>query len=196
MDITTTFYARSAAEWRGWLRKHHAGEREIWLVFYRKASGKPRVSYNDAVDHALCYGWIDSIVKKVDHERFAQRFTPRRRGSALSELNKARVRRLIREKLMTRAGLAALEGALRGGTVIHRGRVRETRRFTVPRDILAAIRKDPEAWKHFGRLPLTYKRIRIAFIDGARRVPEVFRKRLAYFVRMTAKQKRFGMVQR
>src|SRR5687767_13777568 len=108
MDIGETVYVTERNEWRAWLRKHHRKKPEIWLVFYTKASKKPSLSYNDAVEEALCYGWIDSIVKKHGYEGRAQRFTPRRPGSPLSEMNKARVRNLVAQKRMTKAGLEAI----------------------------------------------------------------------------------------
>src|SRR5579872_1886086 len=196
MDVTETLYVSTARGWRAWLKKHHRSAREIFLVYYKKHSGKRRISYNDAVDQALCFGWIDSITKTLDEDRWCQRFTPRRKGSSLSELNKARVRRLIRTREMTPAGLEALEGAFRHGAKIHRGRVKETAKFTVPPDIRAAVRKDPDAWKHFQKLPRAYLMIRIRWITAVRYRPEVFRQRLGYFIRMTALGKRFGMMQR
>ena len=181
MEVTRTLYVHRVADWRAWLRKHHKTSREIWLVYYRKSSGKPRISYNDSVDEALCFGWIDSIQKKLDDERLAQRFTPRRPGSRTSELNKARARRLVREKRMTPAGLAAI-GSLAAP------------RLVIAPDIRAALEKDPAAWKHFRRFPVAYRRIRIAFVEGARGRPAEFRKRLRHLVRRSAKNERFGMV--
>jgi len=194
MEVTKTLYVHTAAAWRAWLKKHHATAREIFLIYYKKHSAKPRISYNDAVDQALCFGWIDSITKTIDEDRWAQRFTPRRKGSPLSEMNKARVRRMIREKQMTPAGLQALESSLSGGTRIHRGRIHETRKWTVPPDILAAIRKDKNAWKHFQGLPQAYKRIRISWLDASRHRPDIFRTRLEYFIKKTSEGKRFGMI--
>jgi uncharacterized protein YdeI (YjbR/CyaY-like superfamily) len=112
-----TLYVHRVSDWRAWLRTHHRTAREIWLVYYRKASGKPRISHRDAVDEALCFGWIDSTARPLDADRWAQRFTPRRKGSPTSELNKARARRLVREKRMTRAGLDAI-GSLRVARIV------------------------------------------------------------------------------
>lgn len=179
--LTRTLYVHRVADWRAWLRKHHKTAREIWLVYYRKASGKPRVSYNAAVDEAICFGWIDSTVRKIDADRFAQRFTPRRTGSKTSEMNKARARRLVHEERMTRAGLVAI------GTLA-------TKRLVIPADIRAALERDPLAWKRFRRFPASYRRIRVAFVEGARRRPAEFRRRLRNLVRMSAKNERFGMV--
>jgi len=168
--------------WRAWLRRNYARKKEIWLVFYSKASGKRSVSYNDAVDEALCFGWIDSIAKKIDTESRAQRFTPRRKGAPVSEMNKARVLRLIKERRMTPAGLAAIGGAVK----------REPLR--VAPEIRRALRGVPGAWDRFQRLPVAYKRIRLGWIEGARGRPEIFATRLGYFVRMTAQGKQYGMV--
>src|SRR5437870_12049488 len=93
MDVGETLDVRTRAVWRAWLRRNHARKKEIWLVLHTKASGRPSIAYNDAVDEALCFGWIDSIVKKVGAQSRAQRFTPRRKGSPVPELNKARARR-------------------------------------------------------------------------------------------------------
>ena len=181
MEVTRTLYVHRVADWRAWLRKHHKTSSEIWLIYYRKSSGKPRISYNDSVDEALCFGWIDSIQKKLDEERLAQRFTPRRPGSKTSEMNKARARRLVREKRMTQAGLAAI-GPLTAP------------RLVIAKDVKAAFDKDPMAWKRFSRFPIAYRRIRIAFVEGARGRPAEFRKRLGNLVRKSAKNERFGMV--
>ena len=182
MDIGTTFYPKTRKQWRDWLAKHHASEPEIWLVSYAKASGRPSLPYNDAVEEALCFGWIDSTNKKIDAESRAQRFTPRRKGSPWSEMNKARVRRLAEQGLMTQAGLDAGVDFL-------------DESYEVPADILAAIKADDEAWKHFQEFPESYVRIRTGWIDAARDRPDVFKTRLGYFLKMTRQGKRFGMVQ-
>jgi uncharacterized protein YdeI (YjbR/CyaY-like superfamily) len=181
VEVTRTLYVHRIADWRAWLRKHHKTSREIWLVSYRTSTGKPRISYNEAVEEALCFGWIDSIQKKIDDDRVAQRYTPRRPGSKTSEMNKARARRLVREKRMTPAGLAAI-GSL------------TARRLVIAEDIKATLEKDPLAWKRFRRFPIAYRRIRIAFVEGARARPAEFRRRLDNLVRKSAKNEQFGMV--
>lgn len=110
MDIGKTLYVDDRKQRRSWLARNHYKGREIWLAYYRKSSsGKPWIPYNDAVEEALCYGWIDSSsLKGIDDERFAQRFSPRRPPSALSEMNRERINRLIKEKKMTTTGLAAV----------------------------------------------------------------------------------------
>jgi len=108
MKLGKTLYVTNRNDWRAWLAKNHNNKKEVWLIYYRKSSGKLRIPYNDAVEEALCYGWIDSIVKNIDNKRFAQRFTPRRPKSILSELNRERIHRLIAKKRMTSKGLNAV----------------------------------------------------------------------------------------
>ncbi len=103
-----TLYVRNRKQWRAWLQKNHDKEKEIWLIYYKKSSGKPSISYNDAVEEALCLGWIDSIEKGLDAERFAGRYTPRKPKSNWSLSNRERARRLIASGLMTSSGRKAL----------------------------------------------------------------------------------------
>src|SRR5678816_4889869 len=111
MAMGKTLYVTNRDEWRDWLAKHGQSETEVWLIYYKQQSDRPRIPYDDAVEEALCFGWIDSIVKRIDDEKFAQKFTPRRNTSKWSELNKRRVRKLIREGRMTDAGLARIDAA-------------------------------------------------------------------------------------
>jgi uncharacterized protein YdeI (YjbR/CyaY-like superfamily) len=190
MKLGKTLYVSDRKRWRAWLSRHHTKSFEIWLVYYKKHSGKARIPYNDAVEEALCFGWIDSTVKRIDDDSFAQRFTPRRPGSKLSPMNRVRVARLIAAGKMTRAGLDKIQD--RANDAARLGR---QKRMRIPADISRALKAVPAAWKHYQRFPDSYRRIRIGWIDGARRRPAEFEKRLSYFVKMTALNKRFGMVQ-
>ncbi len=183
MKLGRTYYARGRAEWRRWLERNHATAAEIWLVYPKKRSGEPRIAYNDAVDEALCFGWIDSTTKPIDDDRYAQRFTPRRRRSKLSPMNRERMLRLIAAARMTDAGLLAVGDQLKTPPGA-----------AIPPDIRAALRVEPKAWANFQRLPASYRRIRIGWIDNSRGRPAEFQKRLAYFVAMTRKNKQYGMV--
>lgn len=165
--------------WRAWLRAHYKTEDEIWLVYYKKESGKPRIEYNAAVEEALCFGWIDSIIRTIDEEKFAQRFSPRKPKSKYSPANKERLRNLLKKKKVIREVRETL------GDILEE-------KFTIPKDILEEIKSNKEAWKHFQKFSDAYKRIRIGFIDGARKRPAEFKKRLAYFIKMTAQNKQFG----
>lgn len=182
MEIGETLYVKERAAWRRWLHRHAASKREIWLVLYTKASGKPSLPYNDSVEEALCFGWIDSVVKPHGPGSRAQRFTPRRPNSPLSPTNKERVRRLIEAGRMTPAGLAAA------------GDLDTT--FVIPREILRELKRDKEVWANFERFPESYKRIRIGWIVGVmKQRPEEAEKRLRYFLKMTKQNKMYGMVQ-
>jgi uncharacterized protein YdeI (YjbR/CyaY-like superfamily) len=190
MEIGKTLYVKNRREWRAWLSKNHKTRREIWLIYFRKASGRSRVSYNDAVEEALCFGWIDSLAKPIDKERWAQRFSPRRSKSQLSPMNRERVARLIASGRMTRGGLEAIADQLKkAAATSKRGHV------VIPADILSRLKRDPIVWRNFSRFPASYKRIRIGWIEGARKRPQVVETRLRYFIKMTKANKRFGMVQ-
>jgi uncharacterized protein YdeI (YjbR/CyaY-like superfamily) len=230
MTIGKTLYVTDRKAWRAWLAKHHDKEKEIWLVFYKAHTGKARVPYNDAVEEALCYGWIDSIVKRIDDESFAQRFSPRRSTAKWSEPNKERVRRLIKQRKMTRFGAARfdksmmvehglnsdrgrghrggrekkMDSRLRGndtvGAASRRGAQNPPQgggppRLIIPPEILKALKKDTNVWANFQKFPESYKRIRIGWIVGAKRRPEIFQQRLRYFIKMTLKNKKYGQVQ-
>src|SRR5438132_5620057 len=109
-----TLYVTSREEWRAWLTKHYQSETEVWLIYYKKHTGRPRISYDHTVEEALCFGWIDSIVKSMNDEKSAQKFTPRRDSTKWSALNQQRLRKLIGEGRMTDAGLAKIGLAVLG----------------------------------------------------------------------------------
>lgn len=186
MEIGKTLYVTNRKAFRAWLKQYHKTETEIWLIFYKKSSGKPRLPYADAVEEALCYGWIDSIVKTIDDEKYVQRFSPRKKNSVLSGLNKERVIRLIKQKKMTAAGLAAIRHAFTESS--------DNKKLILANDILKELNQDKNTWKNFQSFPESYKRIRISWIESARRRPDIMQTRLKYFLKMTAKNKMYGMV--
>lgn len=194
MNLGETLYVKNRRQWRAWLAKNHRSSPEIWLVYYKKQSQKPRIPYNDAVEEALCYGWIDSTLKPIDTDCFAQRFSPRRKNSALSELNKERVRRLIKDGKMTAFGLESIRYHMDRRPNNSSGS-QELKRFRLPKDILNELKSDEVVWRNFEAFPEHYKHIRVGWIDASRHRPEVFKTRLRYFIKMTAKNRRFGMVQ-
>jgi uncharacterized protein YdeI (YjbR/CyaY-like superfamily) len=188
MEIKKTLYVTNRKDWRKWLIKNHKSEKEIWLVYYRKATGKPRIPYDDAVLEALAYGWIDSIIKKIDEESFAQRFSPRRKNSILSQMNKERIRELMKEKRMTKVGLKALAHVFNPKTD-------KTEKLIIPNDILKKLKTNKNAWKHFQKMPLPYKRIRISYISDCKiKGLNIYKKSLFHFIKMTAQNKRIGFV--
>jgi uncharacterized protein YdeI (YjbR/CyaY-like superfamily) len=108
MKIGETLLVTTRQQWREWLEQHHQDHKEIWLIYYKKTSGKTGISYDESVEEALCFGWIDGAIKGIDAETYAGRFTPRRPKSLWSASNRERVARLLREGCMTKAGLAVL----------------------------------------------------------------------------------------
>lgn len=166
--------------WRAWLRRHYRTDPEIWLVFRKKHTGQPRVAYGDAVEEALAFGWIDSVAKRLDEDRYAQRFSPRRPKSPYSEANLARLRAMAAKGRIAPDVLEKVRPLL------------AVPRVVVPPDILAALKADPEVWKNYRAFSDAYKRIRIAYIDHARSRPEEFAKRLRHFLRMTKANRVIG----
>ena len=179
MEIGETLYVIERKEWRRWLKANFESAKEIWLVNPNKASGEPRILYNDAVEEALCFGWIDSIVKKLDSLRAVQRYTPRNPKSGYSQLNKERLRWLAEEGLLHPSVRESVEDVL-------------NEEYVFPTDILEAIRANREAWNHFQGCSPAYQRIRVAYIDGARAQPEVFKSRLDSLVRASEKGRQIG----
>jgi len=187
-------YVSERAKWREWLCENHKSAKEIWLVFFKKASGKPRLLYDAAVEEALCFGWIDGIVKSVDEESFAQRFCPRRPKSNLSELNKERIRRMLLQGLMTDFGLASVKHHLKSEAApsVLACSADPFPKFQYPKDVLKALKATPNAWKNFQSFPEHYKRIRVAYINDARDRPEAFKNRLDNFVEKSANNQKIG----
>ena len=184
-SITDTFHARTRPEWRAWLAAHHEERDEIWLVGYRKGTGVASVAYNDAVEEALCFGWIDSIRKAIDDRRWAQRYTPRRPGSGYSQLNRERLARLLADDRVIPTVGAEL-ARMRPEEI-------DPEAFRVPADIEAALRADPSAWEHWQRFSPAYRRIRAAYVDQVRdQRPDAFRKRLDHLVARTSAGRQFG----
>jgi uncharacterized protein YdeI (YjbR/CyaY-like superfamily) len=108
-EITKTFYPIKASDWRGWLEKNHQSKKEVWVVFYKKSTGKQTVSYHQVLDQALCFGWIDGIEKGIDKEKYAIRFTPRSSKSRWSEINVKRYKELLKQGLVVEAGKIAFK---------------------------------------------------------------------------------------
>jgi len=160
VEITKTVYAGSREKWRKWLEKNHDRVDEIWLLYAKKASGKKRVEYAEAVEEALCFGWIDGIVKPVDEHFYAQRFTPRRERSKWSTINIARYERLLREGRIAAPGLAKPPDKNRIG-LTPKERVK-----TIPGDIRKAL---SEVWSKFEALPPSRQRNYISWIVEAKR---------------------------
>lgn len=177
MEIRETFNAETRAEWRTWLETHHFSTAEIWLVL-KKSPNSTELTYLDAVEEAICFGWIDGISKPLNDLERAQRFTPRRLRSNWTELNKERARRLIKLGLMTDAGLAVIPDL--------------DQKFHVSANVERRLRADPDAWDNFNTFPDLYRRVRVGYIQEMILNPIEFERRLGNFIRQTAQGKMFG----
>jgi uncharacterized protein YdeI (YjbR/CyaY-like superfamily) len=177
MNVTQTLELATREDWRSWLEQYHNAEKEIWLIRSTKA-----FSYLDSVEEALCFGWIDGIAKKTAAGQLAQRFTPRKKKSHWTELNKERARKLIAGKQMTEAGRAVLPDL-------------RLEAFKIAEDILAALQGDDETWKNFQAFPDVYKRIRVGYIEEMRKDKSVFETRLENFLKKTKQNKMFGTLE-
>ncbi|HVP24436.1 MAG TPA: YdeI/OmpD-associated family protein [Methanomicrobiales archaeon] len=179
-----TLYVRDRQEWRAWLDRNHDRVEAVWLIYPKKHTGNPRIPYADAVEEALCFGWIDSTARRIDDDTYAQRFSRRKRKSAFSQPNIERMRRLIRQGRMTPAGLAV---------VADPSILEADRPLVIPPDILGALQEDHEVWDNFRNFPAVYQRIRISYLeDGRRHGREEFDRRLAHLMRKTKANRMFG----
>jgi uncharacterized protein YdeI (YjbR/CyaY-like superfamily) len=165
MKITKTFYAADRASWRKWLDEFGAAEKEIWLVYYKTGSGKTSISYEDSLEEALCFGWVDSIIQKIDEEKYVRKFNPRRKGSQWSELNRHLAAKLVKEGRMTQAGLSRIDFSL-GEAPIARPKRPE---LPLPEWLKAALMTSSKAWENFCSLTPSNRRNFIGWISDAKK---------------------------
>lgn len=189
MALTKTLYVTNREEWRNWLANHHATETEIWLVYYKKRSGQPRIPYDDAVEEAICFGWIDSIVRTIDAEKYAQKFTPRRDHNKWSALNRRRVCKLISEGRMTEVGLAKVDPAVLSTEPRAKPRRADLK---VPEFVANALAANEPARKFFQGLAPSYQRNYIAWIMHAKK-DETRQRRLREAIALLEQNKKLGL---
>ncbi len=183
-------YFKNSQEWRNWLQRNHDKESEVWLVYFKKETGEPCIDYESSVEEALCYGWIDSLIKNLDETKYARKFNPRKDGSTWSELNKRRVQRLIKAKRMTEIGLAKIETAKRNG-MWDRGD-RPSISFEMPEEFEQALQQNRKGREFFEQLAPSYQRQYIAWIAVAKR-PETRQKRINEAIGLLAKGEKLGI---
>jgi uncharacterized protein YdeI (YjbR/CyaY-like superfamily) len=165
----------SRSAWRAWLAEHHAASDGVWVVLRRQQSGRAGLTYEDAVLEALCFGWIDSKMSRLDDRRNLLRFSPRKRGSGWARSNKLRIEQLMREGLMTEAGLARIEEAKQDGSWTMLDAVED---LVVPDDLAAALAAHPGAREHWDGFPRSVRRAALEWIVLAKR-PETRARRVA-----------------
>lgn len=186
-----TLELNSIPEWRTWLAENHDSVTEIWLVFYKKASGLPTLKYKETLDEALCYGWVDSLIKKIDEQRYVRKFTPRRDDSGWSLVNKTRVEELIAEGRMTEYGLTKVDAGKKSGAW-DSPTTKPEMDFEIPAELAHALEENPEAAQFFESLAKTYRKQYIAWIATAKR-PETRARRTAEAIKLLSEGKKLGL---
>ncbi len=186
MEIGETLYVKEREAWRTWLEMNRDSEKEIWLIYYKKHTGKPVISYDDSVMEALCFGWIDSTVKRLDDEKYARRYTPRRPKSVWSVSNMKRVHRMIKEGRMTEYGLAkipreVLEGKLQDRVI--------PRVLPMPMELEKALAGNPKAKKNWENFPPSHRKMYIYWILDAKRL-ETRQRRIKKLITMVEENKK------
>lgn len=177
-------------DWRKWLENNYNQQTEIWLIYYKKHTKKLTISYNDAVEEALCFGWIDSTAKSIDDERYMQRFTPRKDINNWSALNISRVKKLIKEGKMTEIGLSKISNVLNEESIETLNSQKQQLELSI--DLLEQIKADREAWDYFNKLAPSHKRNYVNWIMSAKR--EVTRNnRVKQAIELLAKNQHLGM---
>jgi uncharacterized protein YdeI (YjbR/CyaY-like superfamily) len=184
MEPERTLGFTKAGEWREWLEINHAGEKEAWLEIHKKNSRRNGINYNQALEEALCYGWIDGKMKSIGGDTFMLRFSPRKPRSVWSKINKEATERLIASGRMTEAGLAVIEEARENGT--WDGAYTNKVRDKIPAELEAALRQNPAARANFNNFANSYRNMYIAWIIGAKtaatrrkRIEEVMERAIA-----------------
>jgi uncharacterized protein YdeI (YjbR/CyaY-like superfamily) len=177
-------------DWRDWLSRNHNKEPGVWLVFFKKHTGKPTLEYDEAVEEALCFGWIDSIIKKLDDEKYARKLTPRKINSRWSKLNKLRVSRMIKQGRMTKFGLARVEAAKKSGLWDKTDRPQIS--YEIPEELKRALESNSRAKAFFEQLAPTYQRQYIGWIQVAKR-QETKNLRVKESIRLMEQGKKLGL---
>lgn len=181
-----SIHPQTRAEWQDWLAQHHTRTEGIWLISYKKATGKPQFSYDEAVEAALCFGWIDSKPNKLDDERSMLWFAPRKSGTGWSRLNKTRVERLIAQGLMQPAGLAKVEAAKQDGSW---NALDAVEALEIPPDLAHALATYEAAQQNFEKFPRSVKRGILEWIAAAKK-PETRTRRIEETAQLAAQNLR------
>ena len=179
MKISKSFTPANLAEWRNWLVQNHNREQEVWLVYFKPGSGRTTIDYESSVEEALCFGWIDSIIQRIDEDRYARKFNPRRMDSKWSETNKRRVLKVLREGRMTEAGKAKVTFDVNTVDISKP----KTKRPPVkmPENIETALKSRLGLWQAFQNISPTYQRNYILWLSDAKKA-ETFERRLRMLI--------------
>ena len=186
IDELKDFHPLNRQEWRDWLTENYDKSNGVWFVYFKKHTGKPRVSYEEAVEEALCFGWIDSVARSFDEDRSRILFTPRKPKSVWSKPNKTRVERLIKSGAMTEIGLAKIEAAKKDGSW---DALNASDNLEIAADLQKAFDADKQAEKNFHAFTNGVKKVILSWVNSAKRA-ETRAARIAKLVALAAKNKR------
>jgi uncharacterized protein YdeI (YjbR/CyaY-like superfamily) len=180
-------YFKDEEEWRSWLERNYDKERYVWLTIYKKGSGKKEITLEEAVEEAMCFGWIDGKLKSIGAEKFILRFSPRKMKSVWSKINKERAERLIKSGRMTDAGLAKIEAAKKSGwwDKAYTNKIMDE----IPADLEQALKLEKLAWENFRKFANSYKNMYIGWVNGAK-TTKTRKKRILKIVEQAIKNKK------
>ena len=184
-------YIKTREEWRQWLLVNHSQSQGVWLIYYKKVSGKARIPYNEAVEEAICFGWIDGKIKRVNDDYCIQWYTPRRQGSKWSKLNISRAQKLIADGSMHQAGMEEYEKTIKRPALVYDVRVEDN--TPLPEDLMTALKSKPIAYNHFINFPPSSRRLYILWLNSAKR-EETRHKRILRIVENSINNIRAGMM--
>ncbi|MCB0666683.1 MAG: YdeI/OmpD-associated family protein [Saprospiraceae bacterium] len=190
MEDKLQVYATSRQKWRKWLEKNHAKNDEAWLIYYKKATGKPSVTYRESVEEAICFGWIDGIKKRIDDERYTHRFSPRNSKSKWSDLNIRLAENMIRENKMTEAGLKVFKRKQKyEESVVEMTRAKE---IELTPEIERILKSNKRAWMNYQKLSPSHRKQYAAWLTTAKR-PETIQKRIKEAIHLLENDEKLGM---
>ena len=190
MNLEPSIHCETRKDWRNWLQENHADGSEVWLHFYKKHTGKPSISYRESVEEALCFGWIDGLKRRVDEERYAQRFTPRKPKTKWSPLNISLAEKMIAAGKMAESGLAAFRSRIE-----YKEDFLEKRKQSeppLPDELRNALAASPAAMKHLLEMAPGYRKQYADWVASAKR-PETRQKRAEEAIRLLEQNKKLGM---
>ena len=178
---------RNRKEWRIWLERNYSSKKEVWVIIYKKKSEKEGIKYQEALEEAICFGWIDSKMQRVDEFRFRQRFSPRKKNSIWSKNNKELAKSMIRLGKMKRSGFEKIDEAKRNGKW---DSAYSSKQLKIPKDLLKALKKNKLAWKNFAEFSNSTKLRVVYWIESAKK-NETRRKRIADVVKKSNEKFKF-----
>ena len=185
-----SFQAKSRDDWRDWLKENHVNEKEIWLVYYKKHTGKPTIAYMDSVEEAICFGWIDGIKKRIDDDKYAHKFTVRKVKSKWSPLNIRLAKKMIKEKKMSNFGLTFFEQRLEYDKEFIKARA--SNEISLTPEIENTLKSNEKAWCNFIKLAPSYKKQYIGWLISAKK-EETKQKRLKEAIKLLEQNRKLGM---